>query len=150
MITNESLSLDLNINEVIDANKRKILELWSFPKIDQGFSISIDQLKIFFGNRYINFPALIVLNSSNEVDQIMFDFYYANPLSNKVNRLNKNVNFIWLDKCEKIFINKFINNNKNKGYCILLENKKNSQFEVIAAEENRINSAYLKNFFNNE
>ena len=39
---------------------------------------------------------------------------------------------------------------KNKGYCILLENKKNSQFEVIAAEENRINSAYLKNFFNNE
>ena len=82
LITNESLSLDLNINEVIDANKRKILELWSFPKIDQGFSISIDQLKIFFGNRYINFPALIVLNSSNEVDQIMFDFYYANPLSN--------------------------------------------------------------------
>ena len=150
LITNESLSLDLNINEVIDANKRKILELWSFPKIDQGFSISIDQLKIFFGNRYINFPALIVLNSSNEVDQIMFDFYYANPLSNKVNRLNKNVNFIWLDKCEKIFVNKFINNNKNKGYCILLENKKNSQFEVIAAEENRINSAYLKNFFNNE
>ena len=59
-------------------------------------------------------------------------------------------NFIWLDKCEKIFVNKFINNNKNKGYCILLENKKNSQFEVIAAEENRINSAYLKNFFNNE
>ena len=78
LITNESLSLDLNINEVIDANKRKILELWSFPKIDQGFSISIDQLKIFFGNRYINFPALIVLNSSNKVDQIMFDFYYAN------------------------------------------------------------------------
>ncbi len=150
LITNESLSLDLNINEVIDANKRKILELWSFPKIDQGFSISIDQLKIFFGNRYINFPALIVLNSSNEVDQIMFDFYYANPLSNKVNRLNKNVNFIWLDKCEKISINKFINNNENKGYCILLENKKNSQFEVVAAEENRIDSAYLKNFFNNE
>ena len=150
LITNESLSLNLNINEVIDANKRKILELWSFPKIDQGFSISIDQLKIFFGNRYINFPALIVLNSSNEVDQIMFDFYYANPLSNKVNRLNKNVNFIWLDKCEKISINKFINNNENKGYCILLENKKNSQFEVIAAEENRIDSAYLKNFFNNE
>ena len=59
LITNESLSLDLNINEVIDANKRKILELWSFPKIDQGFSISIDQLKIFFGNRYINFPALL-------------------------------------------------------------------------------------------
>ena len=150
LITNESLSLNLNINEVINANKRKILDLWSFPKIDQGFSISIDQLKIFFGNRYINFPALIVLNSSNEVDQIMFDFYYANPLSNKVNRLNKNVNFIWLDKCEKISINKSINNNENKGYCILLENKKNSQFEVIAAEEKRINSVYLKNFFNNE
>ena len=32
----------------------------------------------------------------------MFDFYYANPLKNKVKRLDSQTNFLWIDKCQKI------------------------------------------------
>ena len=50
-------------------------------------------MKIIFGDRFIKYPALITLDANNEVEQIMFDFYYANPLKNKVKRLDSQTNF---------------------------------------------------------
>ena len=151
LIFNESLSDTNNINELIALNKRKILNLWSFPKIQSGFNISESDTKIFFGDRFIKYPALLVLNTENEVDQIMFDFYYANPLKNKVERLNKDINFLWIDKCTKIAEYKNIKSNYDpNNFCLLLEDRKKIKYHLISLDSKDINSNFIKKYFNDE
>ena len=151
LIFNESLSDTNNINELIALNKRKILNLWSFPKIQSGFKISEPDTKIFFGDRFIKYPALLVLNTENEVDQIMFDFYYANPLKNKVERLNKDINFLWIDKCTKISEYKNIKSNYDpNNFCLLLEDRKKIKYHLISLDSKDINSNFIKKYFNDE
>ena len=151
LIINKSLSVENNLDDLIMSNKRKILDLWSFPKIKNGFRISEKDMKIFFGNRFIDFPALIILDIKNEVDQIMFDFYYANPLSNKVKRLKDKSNFLWIDQCSKIYEYKNLNKfHQINDYCILLEDNKSLKFEVMLLDSKNINNEYIKNYFSHE
>ena len=151
LIINKSLSVENNLDDLIMSNKRKILDLWSFPKIKNGFRISEKDMKIFFGNRFIDFPALIILDIKNEVDQIMFDFYYANPLSNKVKRLKDKSNFLWIDQCSKIYEYKNLNKfHQINDYCILLEDNKSLRFEVMLLDSKNINNEYIKNYFSHE
>ena len=151
LITNDSLSLSNDLDFVISSNKRKILDLWSFPEIKNGFQVLDDQSKILFGKRYIKYPALIVLDSINEVDQIMFDFYYANPLKNKVSALDKSLNYIWIDKCSKIMdykkIDEYQDSNDN---CLLLQNNKNMTFNILNTNNENISSELIKEYFENE
>ena len=151
LITNDSLSLSNDLDLVINSNKRKILDLWSFPKIMNGFQVLDDQSKILFGNRYIKYPALIVLDSINEVDQIMFDFYYANPLKNKVSVLDKSLNYIWIDKCSKIMEHKKIDEYQvSNDNCLLLQNNKNMTFNIFNTNNENISSELIKEYFENE
>ena len=151
LITNKSLSLSNDMDFVVSSNKRKILDLWSFPKIKNGFQVLDDQSKILFGERYIKYPALIVLNSENEVDQIMFDFYYANPLKNKVSSLDKSLNYIWIDKCLKIMEYKKINEYQDTNEtCLLLQDSKNMTSNILNANNRNISSKLIREYFNNE
>ena len=151
LITSKSLSETHDIDYVISLNKRKILDLWSFPSIDDGFKILNNENKILFGERFINYPALIILNSTNEVDQIMFDFYYANPLINKVKNLGKNINYVWIDKCSKIYSYKNLNeiNNPSEN-CLLIQDSKNIKFKITSTKDKKINSNLIKEYFNDE
>ncbi|MDA8808767.1 hypothetical protein N9N36_02240, partial [Gammaproteobacteria bacterium] len=47
-------------------------------------------------------PALILLDNNNKVEEIMFDFYNANPLPRKTNELDDKQSFIWIDTCLRI------------------------------------------------
>ena len=151
LITSKSLSETHDMDFVISLNKRKILDLWSFPSLGDGFKILDNENKILFGERFINYPALIVLNSSNEVDQIMFDFYYANPLKNKVQNLGKNINYVWIDKCSKIYSHKNLNEIINPSEdCLLIQDSKNIKFKITSTKDKTINSNLIKEYFNDE
>ena len=148
LIFNESLSNGYDIDEIISLNKRKILNLWSFPKIHSGFNISEIDAKIFFGDRFVKYPALLVLDTNNEIDQIMFDFYNANPLKNKAARLDEDINYLWIDKCLKISEYKNIKPNYDSNdFCLLLDDKKNMKYDLISLDSKEINSKFIKKYF---
>jgi hypothetical protein len=108
-------------------------------------------MKIIFGDRFIKYPALIALDANNEVEQIMFDFYYANPLKNKVKRLDSQTNFLWIDKCQKIAEYKKIESTYQENhYCILLEDKKNIKYQLLDVDSKNINKELIKKHFNDE
>jgi phosphoglycerol transferase len=147
----KSLSSNNDIDEVIALNRSKIIDLWSFPRFQNGFSISKSDMKIIFGDRFIKYPALIALDANNEVEQIMFDFYYANPLKNKVKRLDSQTNFLWIDKCQKIAEYKKIESTYQENhYCILLEDKKNIKYQLLDVDSKNINKELIKKHFNDE
>ena len=88
--------------------------------------------KINFGERSIDFPALILLDNKNNVEEIMFDFYNANPLPRKVNELSDNQSFIWVDTCSRIKSLKDLTLAKeNLNYCGLIGIKGKQDFELF-------------------
>jgi phosphoglycerol transferase len=129
----DSLSNDQNgIEAIISRNRNKILSLWSFPQIDANFNINVQTKKINFGERSIDFPALILLDNKNNVEEIMFDFYNANPLPRKVNELSDNQSFIWVDNCSRIKSLKDLTLAKeNLNYCGLIGIKGKQDFELF-------------------
>ena len=92
----------IGIENIISRNRNKILSLWSFPQIDTNFNINTQNKKINFGERSIDLPALILLDNNNKVEEIMFDFYNANPLPRKANELDHKQSFLWIDTCLRI------------------------------------------------
>jgi phosphoglycerol transferase len=146
----ESLSVKNDIDEIIALNKKKVLDLWFFPSIENGFKISKADMKIYFGDRFVKYPALIILNTNNKVNQIMFDFYYANPLKNKVKRLNPDANFIWVDRCKIISEYKDIDSNyAQSDYCLLLD-KKNIEYQLLPVDSNNIDVELINKYFQDE
>ncbi len=129
----DSLSNNQNgIEAIISRNRNKILSLWSFPQIDANFNINVQTKKINFGERSIDFPALILLDNKNNVEEIMFDFYNANPLPRKVNELSDNQSFIWVDTCSRIKSLKDLTLAKeNLNYCGLIGIKGKQDFELF-------------------
>jgi len=140
---------DISIDEIISINRSKILSLWSFPQINKGFKLSTLDKRVYFKDRYINFPALILLDKENIVQEIMFDFYYANPLTRKVNELGDQQDYVWVDECKKInnFKNQIDNNEFN--FCILLGTKGSKKYAILNNSKN-INKDTILKFFNNQ
>ena len=90
------------MNKVIEDTRSKIVSFWSFPKLKNGFKILPDQKKIIFGTRYVNLPALILLDDNNDTQEIIFDFHYAKSLEKRVAELKDYQKYIWVDGCQKI------------------------------------------------
>ena len=134
------------IENIIVDNRSKILSLWSFPQIDNDFKINLQDKKLVFGSRDVDYPALILLNN-NKVEEIMFDFYFANPLPRKANELSDKQSFIWVDTCERIQNFKNIQVSASKNYCALLGIKNHKDYEIIYDLEN-FNNDQIFNFFN--
>ena len=93
---------DLSIEKIIRVHKKDLLSLWSFPQINSGFEISLENRLINFDARKIKLPVLVLLNDSLEVEEMRFDFYFSNPLINEVKSINKSKNLIWIDRCGPI------------------------------------------------
>lgn len=145
----KSLSEDeIGIDNIIINNRNKILSLWSFPQIDEGFVISTQNKKINFGKRSIDLPALILLNKNIEVEEIMFDFYFANPLPRKVNELSNNQSFLWIDTCARIQTFKNINSVNLESYCALAGTKNKESFKIYNDLE-KLDKNQIFQFFNN-
>ena len=146
----ESLSNhETGIENIINRNRNKILSLWSFPQIDKGFSINTQNKKINFGERSVDLPALLLLDKGNKVEEIMFDFYFANPLPRKVNELRDNQSFIWVDTCSRIKNFKNISfKDEGLSYCVLLGQKGVQDFELFEEIEDLTDDVIFL-FFNN-
>ena len=72
------------MNEIIEEIRPTIASLWSFPQIDDGFKILIKEEKILFGSRYVRLPALLLLDSENKTQEVIFDFHYAKSLESRI------------------------------------------------------------------
>lgn len=122
----------IGIENIVSRNRNKILSLWSFPQIDTNFNINIQNKKINFGERSIDLPALILLDNNNKVEEIMFDFYNANPLPRKVNELDDKQSFIWVDTCLRIKAFKNLTSVKETpDFCSLVGIKGKQDFKLF-------------------
>ncbi|MBT4960747.1 MAG: sulfatase-like hydrolase/transferase [Flavobacteriaceae bacterium] len=123
---------EIGIENIVSRNRNKILSLWSFPQIDMNFNINIQNKKINFGERSIDLPALILLDNNNKVEEIMFDFYNANPLPRKVNELDDKQSFIWVDTCLRIKAFKNLTSVKETpDFCSLVGIKGKQDFKLF-------------------
>ena len=131
-----------------------LLNLWSFPQIDDGFAINLIDRRLEFGARYSKFPAILVFDN-NRVEQIIYDFYYSVPLPRKIVDLNwtgagnedLNKNYIWIDECDKITSHLDLPD-INELFCINIVDKKNNKSIVLPASDKKIDKTYIEKYFN--
>ena len=90
----------------------------------------------------------ILLNKKIEVEEIMFDFYFANPLPRKVNELSNNQSFLWIDTCARIQTFKNINSVNLESYCALAGTKNKESFKIYNDLE-KLDKNQIFQFFNN-
>lgn len=138
----------LSIEEIIDRNKERILALWSFPKIDEQFQISLKTKNLIFGTRKIKLPILILLDELNQVEEMRFDFYYSNPLINEVSSLNGNQSLIWVDKCEPILKFKKLDSSIDEtNLCAYLFRNRDANFLIINLQTDLLDYEKFRSFF---
>ena len=131
-----------SLDEVIDNNKKRILELWSFPQITANLKVNTSEKIIDFGERFVEYPALILLDEDIEVSRIMFEFYYSLSLERHVKRLPSDQNYIWIDKCQII-----TGQQTNNEDCVQFKNSKTGASSVWRANNNVYSKEQLQSFF---
>ena len=119
---------DKPMNEIIEEIRPTIASLWSFPQIDDGFKISIKEEKILFGSRYVRLPALLLLDSENKTQEVIFDFHYAKSLESRIMDLKNHQKFIWVDDCFKMRSFIKIDQNETSNFCSLIGIANNSDY----------------------
>ena len=117
--------------------------MWSFPQITKQLVIDSSNKIIDFGDRYIEYPALILLDENIEVSRIMFEFYYSLSLERHVKRLPLDQNFIWVDKCQIITGQQTSDNE----YCVQFKNSKAGTSNVWQASNRTYPKEQIQNFF---
>ena len=146
-IEDSLIESNYGINEIIEDTRSRIVSFWSFPKLKYGFKVLPDQEKIFFGNRYVNLPALILLDDKNDTQEIIFDFHYAKSLEKRVSELKDYQKYIWVDSCQKIstIINSSTSHELN--YCSIVGIKNKKEYLFYKNPES-LNKDLIFEFFN--
>ena len=141
-----------DIDEIISLNKKKVLNLWSFPQLDNGFNVDLVKRRINFGDRYSHFPAIFVFDNY-QIEKIFYDFYYSVPLSRKIIDLNwtgagnddLDKSYIWIDECQKIYAS-FNTESISETYCINIENKQANKSVIMALNDPVITQDFIFNY----
>lgn len=102
-------SLD-EFNLFLASQRSFFSSLWSFPQIKNGLIIDVESSQVKLGNRVIDYPALIVLNESLNVDEIVFSSL-EESLIEYIIGFEFDKRFIWVDSCS------------NTGHLILSNSK---------------------------
>ena len=139
---------DKPMNEIIEEIRPTIASLWSFPQIDDGFKISIKEEKILFGSRYVRLPALLLLDSENKTQEVIFDFHYAKSLESRIMDLKNHQKFIWVDDCFKMRSFIKIDKNETSNFCSLIGIANNSDY-LFNENPQILDKELIFNFFNN-
>ena len=139
---------DKPMNEIIEEIRPTIASLWSFPQIDDGFKISIKEEKILFGSRYVRLPALLLLDSENKTQEVIFDFHYAKSLESRIMDLKNHQKFIWVDDCFKMRSFIKIDQNETSNFCSLIGIANNSDY-LFNENPQILDKELIFNFFNN-
>ena len=141
-----------DIDKIISLNKKKVLNLWSFPQLESGFSVDIVKQRINFGDRYSQFPAIFVFDNS-QIEKIFYDFYYSVPLSRKIIDLNwtgagnddLHKSYIWIDECLKIYAS--INTESiPETYCINIVNKQSNKSLILPLDDPDLTQDFILNY----
>ena len=139
---------DKPMNEIIEEIRPTIASFWSFPQIDDGFKISIKEEKILFGSRYVRLPALLLLDSENKTQEVIFDFHYAKSLESRIMDLKNHQKFIWVDDCFKMRSFIKIDQNETSNFCSLIGIANNSDY-LFNENPQILDKELIFNFFNN-
>ena len=141
-----------DIDKIISLNKKKVLNLWSFPQLDSGFNVDLVKRRINFGDRYSQFPAIFVFDN-NRIEKIFYDFYYSVPLSRKIIDLNwtgagnddLHKSYIWIDECLKIYAS--INTDSiPETYCINIVNKQLDKSLILPLNDPALTQEFILNY----
>ena len=141
-----------DIDKIISLNKKKVLNLWSFPQLDSGFNVDLVKRRINFGDRYSQFPAIFVFDN-NQIEKIFYDFYYSVPLSRKIIDLNwtgagnddLHKSYIWIDECLKIYAS--INTESiPETYCINIVNKQLDKSLILPLNDPALTQEFILNY----
>ena len=147
----ESLQVQ-DIDQIISLNKKKVLNLWSFPQLNNGFDVDLVERRINFGDRYSQFPAIFVFDN-NQIEKIFYDFYYSVPLSRKIIDLNWTgagnddlyKSYIWIDECLKIYAS-FNTESISETYCINIVNKQSNESIILPLNDPALTQDFLLNY----
>lgn len=79
---------------------RFLASLWSFPELSQGITVNMTTQSLQLGASTIGYPALVLLTPALGVEEIQFQTYDEDePLDRRVEELNGDVPFVWVDRC---------------------------------------------------
>lgn len=112
-----------DINSFLSNYKSLYNNLWAFPQVSSGIEIDYSAMKAFMGQRSISLPALMLLNDSLIVEEVLFEFDAPTKLTEQLSNLSIDQKFIWIDSCKKIqnlnLREEFISYSE-RSYCVAL------------------------------
>lgn len=137
-----------DVDDLLLSHRNFLSSLWSFPQIKKGLSIDAEHKKIQLGDREINYPALIVLDENLDVEEIIFDSYYGENISNQITSFSFDKDFIWIDSCEKTAILNSKDSDLDGSYCLSYGALGATAIDFVTISEN-INLLFLdiKDYF---
>ena len=138
-----------SVSNYLKSHRQFISNLWSFPQINSGFFVDLDNTQVSLGKNVIEFPALIVLNESSQVHEIRFDFNSPIKLSEQISKQDPGQNFIWIDGCNKVNVfNNQLDMALQTDYCIALGSLGAQTVSIVELTENQyISNQQLTNSF---
>lgn len=88
-------------NEFLRSQTAFLNNLWAFPQLDKGVTAKGKKREIVLQDRSVKFPSLLFLDDKLEVKNIAFEFDFIDELSTDISMVGSNVNYMWIDECEK-------------------------------------------------
>lgn len=88
------------LDEFLATQHRFLTSLWAFPDIDHGILLDLETGAATLEGRAVGLPALLLIGADLSVAEILFEDAEA-PLPGKVETLDADQPFIWLDDCTR-------------------------------------------------
>ena len=96
------INADPSLDDIILQNAGFMTSLWSYPQLNDGIIVDIENRELKLGDRTVSFPVLFTLHEDISVSEANFDFYYGYPLTEKAGNLWFDERFFWVDTCAKV------------------------------------------------
>ena len=137
-------------DDYLKGHRDFLLSLWSFPQLDNGIMVDLKNKKLIFEDRYIRYPAILVMDEKFNITEIKFDFFSARSLKDHLMTLEMEQLFLWIDECSKTgaeTISKYENFN-GSDYCMLWGSLGKAEFGLAYLNDGLKFSKFdISNFF---
>jgi hypothetical protein len=90
-----------NFYGFLKSSRTFLKTFWGFPQITQGLEINLEQKKVQLEGQSVSYPALLVFDEKNNVQDIRFEFYSPTSLLDQIAKFSRVQKFLWIDECSK-------------------------------------------------
>ena len=92
----------LNLAKYLKSHRGFLRTLWDFPQIFLGAQIDPEAKTIQLEEQNLKLPIALKLNNSLQVEDVMFDFSGRTRLQERIEKLDEDQRFLWVDTCLEI------------------------------------------------